>query len=433
MYLKNIFSYLFYGLLMIVFYHCSVGQTTKSNVEIINPHPPEEKTIPKPTIKSHYFVIIQDSVGIKHLNTKENSHELILAYPHNVIGQVTRELSPDKKKLAFAFWDSQKNETRLYVLFIYEKKLNWLKKNDGLYFVNIFWDNDTLLIANFHDSKQNSKTKLWDILNGYTEIINVNSQKTIRGFKPKKGAILSHYIQNKYLIYDDYNGYYIIEKQSNKLIKTLMSFNTGQRKNITFSPDGKYFFYTETRKILDQFGNLHYQDDLILANYNGDNERIIIDYKYEPKNIKWSPLSDQISCDVASQEWANIRHLCFYNVLTGNAIYNTEEAYGLMPSFTSYDWSPSGKYILVKEKIERQFQTTDNYVIKDVNNHVDKYIVNEYGTIINTVSLGGYVKWWDDNILSFTYAYNELVYNLSNNTITKFPSDCWYLFLKEIE
>ena len=366
------------------------------------------------------------------MNTKENSSEFILKIAHNQIGQVNRALSPDKKKLAFAFWDSQKNETKLYVLFIYEKKLTWLKKNDGSYFVNIFWDNDSLLISNFYDIKQNPRTKLWNVRNGYTEIININSSKVEKGFKPKKGAILSDYIQNKYLIYDD-DSYYIIEKQTNKLIKNLTGFNTQNRRDLTFSPNGKYFYYTETRKILDQFGNLHYQKDLILANYNGDNERIIIDNKYEPKNIKWSPLSDQISCDVASQEWSNSRHLCFYNVLTANAIYNTEEAYGLMPSFTNYDWSPSGKYILVMEEIERQFQTTRRFVIRDINTGVDKSIENDNGEIINVLSLGGYVKWWEDDILLFGTRDNMSVYNSSNNTITNFPSDCWYLFLKEIK
>lgn len=432
MYLKSIVIHLAVVLFSITFYSCSLKEAFTSRYHRETTYTTKQVANIQQREKSFYMGITQDNEGIKYFNTKEDSSKLILQLPKYVV--VNSKISPDKKKLIFSFYDTKEKKTKLYVLFIENQKLLLLKNNKGHYSVDIFWDNDSLLISNFTVWKKNKKQK-YNILKAYTEIINVNTSKVLKGFKPRKGAILENYIQNKYLVYADYKGYYLINKKNNKLIKTLYGFNLHKRKHLTFSPNGKYLFYIESRKVIYQFGNSHNQNELFLANFKGQNSKLIIGFKYNPKNIEWSPASDQIICDIASQKWSNIRHIAFYNISTNRTIHREYTGYKNMPNFTNNGLSPSGKYILAWDRIESQtFPLREQYFIYNVNSGDFKRLTYDNGgTIFSTKDLGGLVRWWEDNILLFGKKYYMSAYNLSNNTITFFPSDRWYLFFKEIK
>ena len=54
------------------------------------------------------------------------------------------------------------------------------------------------------------------------------------------------------------------------------------------------------------------------------------------------------------------------------------------------------------------------------------------GVTIGINYLGAFLRWWSDNILLFGNTISLKVYNSYNNTITSFPTDRRFLFLKEI-
>jgi len=420
-------------ILMLLDYGCSSSSTfnTSQSTTIKSESKTEQETsIIKEQKKTFYLGVYQDNNGIKYFNNVDGTEKLILEISHHY-GQVKQCLTPQKDKIAFSFYDSKKDETNLYVLILSNQKLVWLKKNPGFYQVNLFWDNDSLLYCNFYSSKQNKQTKLWDVLNGYTELINVFQNKVVQNIKPKKGAVIEAYLQNKFFVFSDYEGFYIVEKGKNKLLKTLKNFNTKDKKNISFSPDGKKFFYIERRKVVDQFGEYHTLNELRSANYDGTKDETIISYSYNPQNVKWSPNSDKISCDVASEEWSNIRHLCFYDLLSNKATFKTKENYGRIPSFTDCFWSPSGNSVLVRSEVETQLITHKSYFIRDLYSGIDNYI-RDAGGNVNPLSIGVLDNWWEEDILIFGHVSNYTVYDSKEKTFTYFPSNRWILYLKKI-
>lgn len=421
--------------LIFFYYGCS---SSKSNSDSQSVQETNSETTKLKGKKSCYKGVYQDTIGIKYFDTKTGLDTLILDMSADNYW-VDSYLSPQKDRIVFSYTGHSKNETYLYAFFFKNHKLVCFKKNSGYYQVNVFWEDDSLLYCNFCSFKQNSETKLWTDMSGYTELINTNQNKVVKKFKPRKGGILIDYIQKKYLVYDDYTSYYLIDKSKNTLFKELPYMGFKDKQNIKYSPDGKKLFYTRSRKLIDKDGNLHgTSNELFLANYDGTNEKNIIPYSFDPKNIKWSPQSDKICCDISSQEWSNIHHVSIYDLNTDKATYKTEELYGFMPSLNNCIWSPSGEYLLIFSEIERQFQTIRSYFFRDV--YTDRNLPASNGEVLSIptkfMSLRYY--WWDDNQIIFCYSAVDYdggdafkVFNLKDNNFTFLPFHRSYLYIGE--
>lgn len=422
-------------LFILLFLNCGCGSSTLSNTTKSITSSSHENKIESPiTIvenKKLYKGVYQDNYGIKYFDESKSINEMILPVSPD-FGEVIHTLSPNQIKIAFSFYDTINKETKLYVLDLYDKKLVWLKNNSGYFQVNVFWDNDSLLYCNFCSFDKNSESQLWTNLNGYTELLNVNQNKVVKKIKPKKGGLLEEYIQKKYFVYSDYEGFYLIDKNKNTLLRSWDNITTKNKKDIKYSPDGKKLFYIEKRKVIDQYGNYNYRNELILSNYDGSKEKIIIGYRYNPENISWSPKSDKICCDVASQEWSNIRHLCIYDLPSDKATFKTEATNEISPSLLNCAWSPSGEYVLVFREFEVQYKTYRDYFFRNV--YSGDNLLSPMGEQLNisTNYKALRTEWWQDNLVLICCMDNFKLYNLRDNSYVSLPTDRWYLFIEEL-
>lgn len=376
-----------------------------------------------------YTGLFLDSVGISRFSTADSSSKLLVKA--TAIDMV--KVSPSNSAVAIAYFDSLQNETSLYVYSFGTQELTRVKQNSGYFTVNLIWDNDSLLYANFCETKQSKTGKRKEMITGTTELINVVSNKVIQKSKPVKGAVLEAYIQGKYLVYSDYDGLYILDKNKNKLVKTLKGFSTLNMKSCSFSPDGKKLCYLEPKKVNDQYGEGHSRNELFLANFDGTKEKKIISFEYDPQNPVWSNANRVIACDVISLDWGNLRNIALYNVEVGKVSYDTEEENGFVPSLSDCHWSPSGSSFIVRKKIESQFFHKFSYIIKNVETGIGAELKNAKGEVVEAVQLGMPEQWPEDNVILFNHQNQSTIYTLSTNSYLMFPAGRKILCLKELQ
>ncbi len=393
----------------------------------------KSSTNKKPELENNLFFegIFQNNSGIVYINNQKNITQQLLAVDNN-FGQVTFKTSPDSKNIIFSFYDTKKQETYLYSLNIKLKKLALLKLEKGLLRANLFWDTNSQIISNFYATKQDKRTKLWDKYTGVTSIINIISGEIIRTFTPSKGAILEAHLQNKYLVYSNSNSFYILNKSNNKLVSQLKGFSTQNKykSKLTFSPDGKHMFFIKTQNVKNRQGKTLILNSLYTANYNGKNRKEILEIKYNPKNISWTPNSKKIICDIASPKYSNARRIATYDIKTNKTGFND--------SFNGSEENPiissSGSFLLFTRKTPNQFNSTnDNYIIKTMASGSEKKIDVLIRYTPSTVQKFGFFDYWNnDSDLVFSNKHNFTIINLKESKYIQTPSDKWILFLKTI-
>lgn len=363
---------------------------------------------------SRYEGLFRSPQGISYFNTSQDKDKLILELADNITLKTV--ISPDKKKAAISFYDPKNNVTCLYVIFLDDQSFKWVKRNPGENDIQVFWENDSLMYANYTIAKK--KGKKTEFQPGYAELLNINQNNVVKMFKPKKGTVLKGYIQSKYLVYADRNGFYLIDKKTNNVIKTIKDFVDADVKELAFSPDGKRCLYYETK------GNAR---SLHVTDYDGNNERIVFDYNYNPENVFWSPDSKKIACDIQSPDSVTIRYLAFFDLEDNKARFKKEESFSTISSFTNCGWSPSGNFILVK-------RTADNrttYVLRDLNRERD-FVIKDSVQNYTPEKIGELKQWWEDNTLVFWNETSYTIYDAIENTVAQFPTTKQYLMIQKI-
>ncbi|MCF6269454.1 MAG: hypothetical protein L3J41_07080 [Melioribacteraceae bacterium] len=415
--MKTYLKFLFICIILLFLNSCSSSKKTSANKNS--------------ELESNLFFegVFQDNSGIVYINNQKNIKKTLLAI-NSDFGHVDYKLSPDSKTIALSYFDSKKVETYLYSLNIKLQELILLKMEKGFYQINLFWDTDSTIISNFYATKQNPKSKLWNKYTGSTSIINIKNRKTQKSFTPIKVSVLESHIQNQYLVYSNSNSFYIINKANNKLVTPIKGFTTKNKhaQKLTFSPDGKHLIFLKRKTFKTIQGKTETLNALFLSDYSGKNRKELLSYKYNPKNISWTPNSKKIICDIASQKYSDLRRI---------AIYDTEEdrtqySEAVIASEEAPFISPSGVYILYERKIPNQFNTTDNYyIVKSIIPEIrHEGYIKKNNSAISVEELGGVDYWIDDFNIVFCNSKFLSIVDWGKGKNLSIPSNKWILFLK---
>lgn len=402
---KNVYI----SLLLIVVYactgiHCGAGsQVKKSEVEVAAVTP-----------GAHYEGLYRSELGICYVNTSENTDTMLLPLDANFV--VNTLPSPDKKKTAFAFYDTDNKVTNIYVVIPETRSFKWVKKNKGEQAITMAWENDSLLAASYAYVKRSGKRS--DTTAGYSELLNINQNNVAKKYTPKRGTFIRGFIQSKYLIYADRGGFYLVDKTNNAVTKTIRDFTSIDDKGINFSPDGTKCLYFEKK---GDRSSLHVSD------YEGSNERVLFDYNYNPANAQWSPDGKRIACDIQSPDSASIRYLTFFDLNENKARFKKEESFSDVSSVINCGWSPSGNFILVEKKVRDSVV----YAIRDLNRERD-FVIRDSVTNYTRDKIGWLQFWPNDNQLIFLGYHGYTIYDAIENNFITLPGSKEFVYLNKL-
>ena len=403
---------------MLLQFGCNTASTTAK--------PP--RTAPKAGEKINYTGLYVDSVGVHSFSTADSTNRLIV----ELCAIDIVKPSPSNTAVAWVAYDTLKNETGLYAYSSETQQVTDLKHSHGNFSVNLIWNDDSLLYANFCETKQSKTGKRKEIISGTTDLINVNQNTVLSKSKPAKGAVLEAYIQEKYLVCSDYDGLYILDKTKNRLVKTIKGFSTYNMKSSSFSPDGKKLTWLEPKKGIDQSGINTSRTELMVANFDGTKEKKVIDFNYYPQNPVWSTTNNVIACDVVSQDWGNLRNIALYDVEEGKVSYVTGEDNGFVPDLSNCRWSPSGTSFIVRKKMESQFFRKLSYLIHNMETGVTSELKDAKGEVIEANKLGMPDQWLEDNVIVFNRLDQSTAYDIASNSFFAFPAGRKIIFINTV-
>ncbi|MBI2416914.1 MAG: hypothetical protein HYV28_03260 [Ignavibacteriales bacterium] len=317
-------------------------------------------------------------------------------------------VSPSRTRIALGYYDKDKKETNLIVYFIPENKTYWAKRNKGKWNANTFWDGDTLVYVNFYESKNQGKNKPPQYANSYTELIDIEHDKQLKAFKPKSGAILEAYLQGKYLVYSDNNGFYLTDKQSTKVLKSIRDFTAANRKSVSFASDGKNLIYIEKAK--NSAGKQSQQ--LLLADYDGSNDKIILTPDFAPGDVVWRPGGRDIACSINSFSYTGVRHFALFDIESKKTTFRSEESYGNIPSFSEIHFSPSGAHAFMLAAMPAKDDTLRYYILRNIITEKNIPLKDSIGSL-TPASIGEFVSWDSEETVLFRITPESyMLYNL---------------------
>lgn len=415
-YLISIFCLL---LNLIIFEGCGQPKEVETKKEVIIKDSTEIK-VASPELSGLYSA----SDGIHYFNTIEKTDDLIIEIEVSEI--LLAKTNAYANKIAFAL-RTKNNETFVYFYDFQTKKSEVLKKNKGLFAANLFWENEKILIMNLCSIKRSGKSKVTDYSNPYTEFYDFEKQKITKSFKPRRGIVLEDYIQSKYLVYSDLTSLYILDKNNTKTIKTFDTFSYDNMKNLSFSPDGKYFFYLERKPDPDEKSKKILANELILADYLGNNDITVFNLKHNPRNPSWSPDSKKILCDIESPDSKGVRYMAIYDVETNRSNFKKEEIGDWKYSLENGYWIFSGDMILLKKILKNEGRIDPVYEIRDTTLFLLKSIS------IGADSLGLFNNYFSDSLIYFQKMEKSIIFNLQDNSILRNENNIDYLFIKTIK
>jgi len=382
--------------------HCGAGSQVKKEADVAI------------TPGAHYEGLYRSETAICYANTSENIDTVLLPMDPNFV--VNTLPSPDKKKTAFAFYDFDDKSTDLYVVIPETRSFKWVKRNKGEQAITMAWENDSLLAVSYAFVKRSGKKS--DTTAGYSELLNINQNSVVKKYTPKRGIFIKGFIQSKYLIYADRNGFYLVDKNNNAVTKTIRDFTSVDDKGILFSPDGMKCLYFEKK---GERRSLHVSD------FEGSNERVLFDYNYDPANAHWSPDGSKIACDIQSPDSAAIRYLAFFDLNDGKARFKKEESFKDVSSVTNCGWSPSGNFVLVEKKVRDSVV----YALRDLNRERD-FVIKDSVKNYTRDMIGSLQFWTVDNQLIFQGYHGYTIYDAIENNFITLPGSKEFVYLRKL-
>ena len=365
-----------------------------------------------------YSGIYITNTGIKAFDQITNRDSLL----GDVDGSFfVKALSPNRDKLALAYrtTDSLKvslitfNPLRLIPISTSNKDnhviLTW--KDDNLTLFFNFWNFEKVGERTY---PKNVSAHFFD-----TELMRLHKL-----IYPMNSAIIKDWIPIGYLVVNYRGTYYLIDIESEKI-----AFTLGNYKNITFSPDGRYFFYYKDEPTADRFGRIINVPELYLSEFNGTNSKKIVPYNYEPRNAVWSPDGSIIVFDTKSQKRSDIRHLTIFNVDRHSPFFQIESN----RARTQPHFSPSGGKLFYYEQdvMQLSIQHMDiDAKVMDIYSQREM-IVNSGSSTIPGHPVGGFIGWYDDENLGLSATGWLIIFNTKNRTKTPFPYSGWPLHIWE--
>ncbi len=389
-------------LFVVISWHCGAGSQIKKAEQV------------QATPGAHYEGLYRSETAICYVNTSENIDTVLLAMDPNFV--VNTLPSPDKKKTAFAFYNFDDKATELYVVIPETRTVKWVKRNKGEQAITMAWENDSLLAASYAFVKRSSKKS--DTTAGYSELLNVNQNNVAKKFTPKRGIFIKGFIQNKYLVYADRNGFYLVDKTNSAVVKTIRDFTSLDNKGIIFSPDGTKCLYYETKAG---------RQSLHVSDYEGSNERVLFDYNFNPANAQWSPDGKKIACDIQSPDSASIRYLAFFDLNENKARFKKEESFSDISSVINCGWSPSGNFVLVEKKVRDSVV----YALRDLNRERD-FVIKDSVKNYTRDMIGSLQFWPNDNQLIFLGSSSYTIYDAIENNFITLPGSKEFVYLNKL-
>lgn len=401
---KIVWSLLIMASASLFFYGCSGSGVSTA-----------KKAASKPGAVVQYSGLFLDTEGLKAFNGSETTPLCTASAIEKVVP------SPSGTALALLVIDTVEQSTTVYSYDFPSKTCKSQKDINEKTSVNLFWEDDSLLYVNCVETKPGKSAKQKPSFSGTTELVNILDGSVSKKVKPARGAVLETVIPEKYFIYSDPDGVYILDKNKNHLIKTLKGFSSQNLKGLKFSPDGKKIAFFEPKKVADQFGATHPRNELYIANVDGTKEQKIIDFNYDPQNAVWSPASATLLCDVISQDWGNLRHAAQYDVSAGKVVFNTEEEDGFVPNLSACVWAPSGTKYIVKKTIQSQVYRETGYIIHDLESGKGIALKDTAGKNLDFNPLGTFITWCGDNVILFGNKEKDFAYNIAAKKYSTFP------------
>jgi hypothetical protein len=381
-------------------------------------------------LNSKYEIYYYNKSGVRIQSS--NSDSLVIPLSSYL---VDHKISPDKNKIAIAYTES--DSQKLVIINTKTKKLWPIKSIISNYHFTFEWSLDSKNLGVGYYSEKKVGNKFFPD-KGEIFISTYDVQKEINiGCKVSK--IFIHWLKDEIIIVSDGKKYYGVNPED---CKTIFSFSVSDKRKISFSPDGKKVFYTKYTSVYSTSSNRNINvPELYLADFNGKNQKKIIDYKYEPQNIRWAPNSNEIICDVKSQEWTDIRHICTYSLTLDNASFNVKEDFLGLPKSNKPFYSPDGKKIAY----EKSYKRGNSYQFWFVYQNVVEYpklnktvtiseIITQPNSTSNQIQPAGSISGWidNDNILYQSVRWSK-IYNLRNKGKYTISPDKTPIFIKEIK
>lgn len=323
-----------------------------------------------------------------------------------------KAVSPQGDKLALAYRGT--NSLKVCLITFNPIKLTPVNSSEKATSVAFAWNtNDSILYFNYYGLQEIDRRTYTRNLGSY--YVNANSMQ-LNYLKFRNGSAIKGYLPNGFLVSSYGDETYLISLRTGMPVHILRGLGP-----LTFSPNGKNFFYFRDRTFLNEYGNEVRLPELYLADFNGWHRRMIIGYKYDPQNPVWSPDSKTIALDVQSQQWSNIRDLAFYDVETGMLSVQGSNLQVNVPSVTEPHYSPDGRYLFY-------YVTTGDLSVYPYYEEVDAVVKDlRFGStqVINRGSIpgnpvGGFVRWFDGNNLGLSATGWMAVFNVSKGTRTNF-------------
>jgi hypothetical protein len=331
-----------------------------------------------------------------------------------------KALSPRRDKLALAY---QTTDSLKVCLITFDPiKLTTVNSMGKALSVAFAWNtDDSILYFNYYGLKRMGNRSYTQNLGSY--YLDANSMQ-LHYLKFSNGSVIEGYLPQGFLVTSYGDATYLINLRTGRPSHVLRG-----RNGLTFSPNGKWFFYFDDRTFLNEYGNEVKIPELYLADFRGTHRKRIVDYAYRPQNPVWSPDSRTIALDVQSQKWSNIRDLAFYDVGTGFLSVQSSTQQVNVPSTTEPHYSPDGRYLFyyvtVGDLSVYPYWEEIDAVVKDLRFGLTQVISR--GSVPGNPT-GGFIQWFDDNNLALSATGWLTVFNVAKGTQTTFNDYPLYIW-----
>ena len=371
-----------------------------------------------------YVYWFADSHGIYRYDSGNDSTLKVFSNGDLLWSQV--ELSPDRTRIAFVYKDG---ESRNLAVLDTRAKQVWKLHSIPLrfhYFSFKWAANSQLLGVGFYGESSfygPSKQKEGDLFvcsydGTMKRSIGCRVSRIFRGWLPD-GSILVEGPKN----------IYVVDTTS---CKTMFSIDGSDKRYVTLSPDGRKLLYLKDKDVYDiELSRSRNIPELCISDFDGQNEEVIIDYRYGPKQPEWSPDGKEIVCVIESAEWADELNIAVYSLTVDSMRYLRERA----PSKVwKPRWSPDGTRIVYN----RQFQLSPDYenipaywkrskTIFDLQTG-QEFVVREVIAQTSTPSLrwtgsplGETWGWVNNDNLVIQFRAGTWIYDLRGNVLDSLP------------
>ncbi len=169
---------------------------------------------------------------------------------------------------------------------------------------------------------------------------------------------------------------------------TLRTLDARKMHHVTVSPNGRYLAYILRDLVFNRDSGQYEADStLYLEQTQGSEPVKIVGDKYQPRNMEWSPDSEELAYDVELQDGTGRRTISIYLLESKQSSYLVAPA-DSAPSRTRPVFSPNGQHVLFvgtmpSGRIDLMFRTTG-----DQFTHVVPFAVDDSGGMF-TSWIGG--------------------------------------------